>query len=90
MAMTSFSFSTPFDRIWHGATPPVTHLVSEGSPLQGDAVLGLCPSKSTLVPSSIAMSAVPPKGGTAYRTHCFQQVRHNALRIAVIMKGLLC
>lgn len=89
-AMTPFSFTTPFIQLWHGAMPPVTHLVSEGSPLQGDAVFGLCPSRSTLVPSPMAMSAVPPKGGTAYCDHCFKQTLDESLHIAFIMKGLPC
>ena len=38
----------------------------------------------------MAMSAVPPKGGTAYCDHCFKQTHNESLRIAFIMKGLPC
>lgn len=38
----------------------------------------------------MAMSAVPPKGGTAYYDHCFKQTQYESLRIAFIMKGLPC
>lgn len=36
----------------------------------------------------MAMSAVPPKGGTAYRHHCVTQTHGNFLCTAFIMKGL--
>lgn len=38
----------------------------------------------------MAMSAVPPKGGTAYSAHCFKQTHDEFFRIAFIMKGLPC
>lgn len=63
--MTTCSIFSLSGQIWHGSKPSVAQLVSEGSPLQDDAVSGLCPSGYTLMPSSSAMSAVSPKGGTA-------------------------
>lgn len=76
--MTCSIFS-PSGQIWHGSEPSVAQLVSEGSPLQDDAVSGLCPSGHTLMPSARAMSAVPPKGGTASYNHSARQHHYRIL-----------
>lgn len=68
--MTRFTFPNLLNhQMWHGSEPSVTHRGSEGSPQHGDAVSRLCPSRNTLMPSTMAMSAVPPKGGTACYNH---------------------
>lgn len=64
--------ASPFlPSIWHGLKPLAFHHDLEGSPLHGVVEAGLCPSRFALMPSAMAMSAVPPSGGTAYSPTLF-------------------
>lgn len=90
ISMVNQSFIVSPAQIWRGSEPSVTHLVSEGSPLQDDAVSGLCPSRHTLIPSAIAMSAVPPFGGTASYAPFIYVANLDQSIATITPKGMTC